>query len=302
MSIAARLTLTLMMMLAVTAPVPAQESTPATTTATTTAADPAEAAPGAEAAPAETPADRERIYTGFRSILGRHPSDVGTVLALEPSLLSNAEFLQQYPDLQAYVARNPQIVRNPHYYLRGYGVSRPVERDGLEDVIEMLSIFFVISLIALALAWFIRTIIEQRRWNRLSRQQSEVHNKILDRFGSTEELLAYIRTPAGTKFLESAPIPVHTERTAPNAPSSRLMWSIQIGVVLAIAGLGMLLVSLRFDGGSAHGFFAMGVIAFCVGAGFVASALVSVLMSRRLGLFENTQAHEKPANDAGMMR
>ena len=43
-----------------------------------------------------------------------------------------------------------------------------------------------------ALAWLIRTLIEQRRWKQLSRTQSDVHNKILDRFNTTEQLLEYI--------------------------------------------------------------------------------------------------------------
>jgi hypothetical protein len=128
--------------------------------------------------------------------------------------------------------------------------------------------------------WLVRTAIEQRRWSRLSRTQAEVHNKILDRFGSTEELLTYIKTPAGSKFLESAPIPLHVE---PRAPMPRVLWSIQIGLIAAAAGLGMLLVSGRFDHDTARGFFAMGTIAACIGGGFILSAIVSMALSRRLG-------------------
>jgi hypothetical protein len=144
-------------------------------------------------------------------------------------------------------------------------------------------------LIAFALAWVIRTINEQKRWNKLSRTQSEVHNKILDRFGTSAEVLDYIKTPAGTKFLESAPIQLHDERPmrqVSNPPFTRAMWSIQIGVVLAVAALGMLLVSGRFDKESAQGFFALGVIGFSIGAGFIASAIVSIFLSRRLGLWQ----------------
>ncbi|HJX29810.1 MAG TPA: hypothetical protein VJ885_18055 [Thermoanaerobaculia bacterium] len=47
-----------------------------------------------------------------------------------------------------------------------------------------------------------------------------MHNKILDRFNTTEQLLEYIRTPAGSKFLESAPIPLHVERPASGRAST----------------------------------------------------------------------------------
>jgi hypothetical protein len=136
----------------------------------------------------------------------------------------------------------------------------------------------------------VRTIIEQKRWNRLSKTQAEVHNKILDRFGTTSELLEYVKTPAGTKFLESAPIPLHEEKVPQNAPLARVLWSIQIGVVLAVGALGMLLVSFRFEKESAQGLFAMGMIGFCVGAGFIASAIVSIVLSRRLGLWKEETA------------
>ena len=41
--------------------------------------------------------------------------------------------------------------------------------------------------------------------------QYQVHNKLLDRFTSNEDLLAYVQTPAGRRFLESAPIPLQDE-------------------------------------------------------------------------------------------
>jgi hypothetical protein len=55
-------------------------------------------------------------------------------------------------------------------------------------------------------------------------------------------------------------------------------------VVIVAASIGLLVVSTRFSGDNAQGVFAMGVIAFCVGAGFIASALISFALSRRLGL------------------
>jgi hypothetical protein len=159
-------------------------------------------------------------------------------------------------------------------------IRRP--RSTWQDAVDALGIGFVLLLVAFMLTWLVRTAIEQRRWSRLSRTQAEVHNKLLDRFGSTEELLAYIKTPAGSKFLESAPIPLHAE-AGPRAPMPRVLWSIQIGLIVAAAGLGMLLVSGRFDRDAAQGFFAMGTIAACVGGGFILSAIVSIVLSRRLG-------------------
>lgn len=285
----------------------AQEAPVTTDTAveTTTAATETTTGEAAVAADAETKSSAT-VRQELQSLLSRHPQDLGRILRLDPTLMRNQEFLSAYPAVAQYIAQHPEVHRNPSYYL-GEPYEAPQRQSALQSIVEPIMIFLTIAAIAVALAWFFRTIIEQRRWNRLSRTQTEVHTKILDRFGSNEELLAYIKTPAGAKFLESAPIPLHSERAtqaAPqNAPLARILWSIQLGVVIAAAAIGMLLVSFRFAGDDADGFFALGAIALCIGGGFITSALVSVLVSRRLGLWPNEgQPSERRLNETEIVR
>jgi hypothetical protein len=112
--------------------------------------------------------------------------------------------------------------------------------------------------------------------------------------------LEYIKTPAGSKFLESAPIPLHDAKPAQSNPMSRIMWSIQIGVVIAAGGFGMVMVSFRLDHDPAQALLAMGSIALCVGLGFVASALVSLYMTRRLGSWQENG--QRPFDGSGLVR
>ncbi|HUP46991.1 MAG TPA: hypothetical protein VM779_15905, partial [Thermoanaerobaculia bacterium] len=277
MTLAIRLILILSLLVPVTGAVSAQEAT----TATETAAAETTTTPAVIAAPniRETRAE-------FSTLLRQHPWELGRILALDARLLTNEAFLSGYPAVAEYIAAHPEIVANPRFYLAEF---RSEPNSGVIDgILDPMIVMTTIALIAFALAWLLRTIIEQKRWNRLSRQQAEVHNKILDRFGSSNELLDYVRTPAGAKFLESAPIPLHSEKPASSSPVTRgVMWSIQIGVVVAAAALGMLMVSLRLDTQAGEDLFALGVIGFCVGAGFIASALVSLVLSRRLGLWQN---------------
>lgn len=261
---------------------------------------------------AETPADEAedpstdrhyQVREQFTRLLQRHPDELWMLLKLDPALLTNDAFMSGYPEVQEFLVQHPEIHKNPRFYLSLFG-SPAQDRSVLDAVFEVLAVLGGISLTVVALGWLIRMLIEQKRWKQLSRTQSEVHNKILDRFSTSEQLLEYIHTPAGGKFLESAPIPLHVERPPSGRTSlaTRIVWSVQLGVVVAIAGLGMLLLSAVFEKDSSQGLFALGAIALCVGAGFIASAFVSFYLSRRLGLWEDGGAPPEAIDGTGPVR
>lgn len=291
MRLATKTILSVILLFPVTCAVSAQETT-STATSTTSTAITTTAANAAPADAASTSADAaahtsEQVREELDSILQRNPPELGTIFSLDPTLLSNESYLVPYPELARFLAAHPEVRHNPQFYFAGYGSER---RGELDRMIEPVMTLFVIILVAAALSWLVRTVIEQKRWNRLSRTQSEVHNKILDRFGTNPELLEYIKTPAGTKFLESAPIPLRAEQASPSAPVARMLWSVQIGVIVAAGAIGLLIVSGRFADESGRALFAMGVIALCVGGGFVVSAAVSAALSRRLGVWQPPDA------------
>ena len=290
------------LLLALAGPAGAQEAPPAggAVGAETATAPPPEAAVEPIGAPAGEPRGGYEIRSEFGSVLRQHPPELATILALDPTLLSNPAFLSGYPELARFVDEHPEVRSSPRFYL---GEFHSAYAGSLDSVMEMLTIFGAFLVMTLGLAWLLRTIIEQKRWSRLSRTQAEVHNKILERFGTSEALLEYMRSPAGTKFLESAPIPLRTEPPVQNAPVARALWSIQLGVVAAAGALGMLLVSGRLERDAAEGFFALGVIGLCVGVGFIASAVVSLVVSRRLGLWQEPGAvRSGDLEDAGLTR
>jgi len=226
----------------------------------------------------------EDVREHFSNLLRQNPTELATILTLDPTLLSNDAFLTGYPDLARFVSAHPEVRHNPRFYLAEFRGAdfRPTPRSPLQELIEPATIMFVFILIAFFAAFVLRTFIEQKRWTRLSQTQSEVHNKILDRFGSSAELLEYVKSPSGAKFLESAPIPLQSEQAITSAPVTRVLWSIQIGIVVAAAAIGLLIVSRRFADDTGQGLFAMGVIAFSIGAGFILSAAASLVLSRRM--------------------
>ena len=120
--------------------------------------------------------------------------------------------------------------------------------------------------------------------------QYEVHSKLLDRFTANEDLLAYMQTQAGRNFLESAPIRLPDEPQSMSAPVSRILLSVQAGVVLLLTGIGLLYVSSTFIDEPAELFRVIGVVTLALGAGFIISAVAAYALSRKLGLLDPAPA------------
>jgi hypothetical protein len=137
------------------------------------------------------------------------------------------------------------------------------------------------------LTWLIRTFLDYRRWHRLSTVQTSVHTKILDRFSQNEELLAYIQSPAGARFLESSPIMLDPGPRGVAAPLGRILWSLQAGLVVSAAGLGLQYAAKGMTDGQGEPLHILGILGVALGLGLVASAGVSYFLSGRMGLLGN---------------
>ena len=72
-----------------------------------------------------------------------------------------------------------------------------------------------------ALLWLTHVLLENRRWNRIFKLQTDVHGKLIERFGTSQEVLTYMSTDAGKRFLEATPIAVGFERQPASAKPGR---------------------------------------------------------------------------------
>jgi hypothetical protein len=240
-------------------------------------------------------ADARETRERLESLFEKYPPTLAGVLKLDPSLLTNENYLATYPALGAFLTQHPEIAHNPSYFLSNLRSSNVWEpRDERRQAYEMIGGvlagtvgFFVFIVVVSAIGWLIRTIINYRRWNRLSKIQTDIHTKLLDRFTQNEDLLAYMQTPSGKRFLESAPIPLDGETKPIAAPLARILWSIQAGVVLLVFGVGLVLLSARLITEVATAMSVFGTMAIALGAGFVISAFAAYLASRRFGLLDS---------------
>lgn len=241
--------------------------------------------------------DSNQTREELNQLLRRLPPEVGKVLKLDPTLWKNESYMKTYPGLAAFIAEHPDVANSPQFYLEsvwipGDATPETASMSFWRDMMQGLMVFIFMLTGTLVLAWLIRILVEQRRWSRISRVQTEVHSKLLDRFASNEELLAYIQSPSGRNFLEASPAAPEFGRRV-SAPIGRILLSVQVGLVLIAGGGGLNYVSWSLDKEAAAAISGIGVLAIAIGIGFIASAAASYILSRRMGLWEsNTPAAE----------
>jgi hypothetical protein len=270
-------------------------------------------APAPPAAPAALPppTDQEVQATQEQLIkLLRLSPTLTTVVEHDPTLLSNQEYVSRNnPQLAQFLASHPEVARNPEFYLFTHlnvegGRDEALERavwpelnNGWhppspgERIMEDLVPFLVFLGILLALLWLTRLFLENRRWGRIFKLQTDVHSKLIERFGSNQELLTYMGTEAGKRFLEAAPIPVgfEPEQRMPNAVA-RVLTPLQIGVVLTLLGTGLLSIRNYLGADMISPMLLMGVVVLMPGIGFIISAGITWLLAARLGLMPEQHA------------
>jgi hypothetical protein len=239
---------------------------------------------------------RERL----REILGQYPPSVGQVLRLDPSLLTKSDYLTPYPTLAAYLAQHPEVAHNPVFFLDGpYGGQQYLDNrshamNAIENVFTGLEVLLGIMTAIIAFAWITRSAIEHRRWLRAAKIQTDAHNKIVDRLSSNEDLLAYMQSTTGQRFLTASLGGPAFADTAPHlvgAPFNRILWSVQAGIVLAAGGFGLWFAKNGVIDEVAQPLQVISILAIALGIGFIASAFASYAMSRQLGLVQPHVPH-----------
>lgn len=234
--------------------------------------------------------DSRTIREELNALLDRHPHEVGVMLKLDPSLFQNEAWIASYPAIRDFVRKHPEVPMSPSYYLDrvhvpGDVAPEPAAVRTANQLMESITIFMVFLTVVGSLSWLIRTLLEHRRWSRVSRAQTEIYNKLLDRFTSHEDLLRYVQSTAGKDFIQSAISPISTG-TSPSiaAPVGRILWSAQVGIILIALGFGMQFVSGRLHADVAGSISTLGVLALCAGLGSAVSSVVAWVVSRKLGI------------------
>jgi hypothetical protein len=234
-----------------------------------------------------------------------------TVVEHDPTLLSNLEYVNRNnPQLCQFLQFHPEIGRNPEFYLfsklkDGGSPDERLERAVWPDLVPPqrdtpmgerfmndLEPVLAFACVMGVFIWLTRLFVENRRWGRIFKLQMEAHGKLLDKFAAPE-LLAYMETEAGRRFLEAAPIPVFNREERVPSAVARVLTPLQIGVVLTLLGLGFFFLSHTFVE-IAKPMLVLGTVFLMTGLGFIISAGLSWKLASRLGLMPLPADSQKP--------
>ena len=135
----------------------------------------------------------------------------------------------------------------------------------------------VVFLAAFATAgWMFYLMAEGAKRKGRLKVQTELHGRLLDKFGSAREVVEFLQTPGGAQFVEG----ISSDR---EEPSNGILRSTHRGIILTIVAAGCLFLNWYYRS-SDNPLLVIGVILLCLGVGFLVSAAVSQRLSRTLGL------------------
>jgi hypothetical protein len=253
------------------------------------------------------------------SFLAAH-IDIYSELLKQPMLIRDKVYLQRHPELAAFLKEHPEVAQRSSFaevwpvpiemgqeavpFLGRETLAGPcgpaLKIQALQNEVEKarsgtyrdrydfgdVGPFLVFVIILGALLWVFKVILDNRRWSRVAKVQAEVHSKLLEKFSNSQELLTYMGTEPGKRFLESQPFQLEAEGARPTPyPLGRMLFSMQLGVVLLLVGLGLLFLRSHVTAG-AQGCLVLGTLASTVGIGFLLSTAASYGLSQHLGLLE----------------
>jgi ABC-type uncharacterized transport system permease subunit len=143
------------------------------------------------------------------------------------------------------------------------------------DSLAIIAVFSTIS-------WVTWLLFSSIRRYKVARLQADIQGRMLQRFDSSEALMAYAQSDAGRQFAQS----IDMERST---PYNQILKGAQAAVVFICFGLGLLRLHAWNIGD--EGPLVFGTLALALGLGFGVASAVSYFLSRSFGLL--TRAGEQ---------
>lgn len=142
---------------------------------------------------------------------------------------------------------------------------------------ESMAMIVILPTFVVVTAWAFKTVLNFFHNQRLVKLQYSLQDKLLEKLGGSPEAIDYLHSGAGEKMFAIAT----RERTNPYA---RIMAAMQAGMVIGLLGIGFIVIPVLVPHDGSEGFTVVGVLALCLGLGFLASSYAAFFFSKRWGL------------------
>lgn len=142
---------------------------------------------------------------------------------------------------------------------------------------DFIAIPIIVLTLAMGVVTIVRLLLEHLQRTKSEKLQAEVYNKMLDKLGSSQEILAWAQSETSQNLFQ-LPAP---ERPA---PYSRILNAVQGGVVIAALGVAVLFIRTQAVGRGETAAMIIGTILTALGIGLLLSGGASWLLSRKFGL------------------
>ena len=152
----------------------------------------------------------------------------------------------------------------------------------MPEIIIVPSAFFMTGFI-------VYTIAEAFRRRSQARMVTEFHTRLLDRIGSAREFGEFFASDAGKRFMDSL------SATETVSPQLRILRSVQTGLVMLALGIGLFLLTneRQFSLEAADGLTVTATVTTAIGAGLIASTLMTYMLSRQMGLLTKHESRRQ---------
>ena len=154
----------------------------------------------------------------------------------------------------------------------------------IKEIISGVTALVFGVVIITCISWVVVTVVAALRQQANTRTRAEIYNRLIDKFGTAPEFVAFMESDAGLNFIEENTV-------QPTAPLGKILASTQIGVVLTLLGAGLLVTGNVFGeslGGDLYIVLTVGgIVGLMIGIGLLISAGISYRLCRAWGMVAN---------------
>lgn len=136
--------------------------------------------------------------------LDSHPEIANDVVG-NPATMSDPNYLKDHPAMQAFLDSHPLVKADPRAFVSAREWRNDPPRSELNEFMNNLAPLAAFAFALLAILWIIRTLLENRRWNRSFKMHEEIHAKLIEKFASGQDFNAYMQSEGGKRLLEWTP-------------------------------------------------------------------------------------------------